>query len=83
MRKLNALEQGMTKDDVIQSMSDYKLAGQGKGFIFVREKEAEPELADIVEFINFTHTEEGWGDSDWGFVYFIDNRLYRTGFSHD
>ena len=83
MRTLDELEKGMSKADVIQHMKDYKLAGQGKGFIFVTEQEAEPQLQDRVEFLNFTHTEEGWGDSDWGFIYFIDNKLYRTGFSHD
>lgn len=73
----------MTKKQVIEYMEKYTLAGQGKGFIFASEEEENPELDNKIEFLNFTHTNEGWGDSDWGYVYFIDGKLYKTGFSPD
>lgn len=73
----------MTKKQVIEYMKNYTLAGQGKGFIFASEQEEKPDLDNKIEFLNFTHTKEGWGDSDWGYVYFIDDKLYKTGFNSD
>ncbi len=82
LRKFNGLEKGDTKEEVLQHMEGYR-SGQGKGFIFARTKRQHPEVANSVENMCFTHTREGWGDSDWGLVYFVDGKLWDTQFSHD
>ncbi len=82
LRRFNGLEKGDTKEEVLQHMEGYRY-GQGKGFIFARTKRRHPEVADRVENMCFTHTREGWGDSDWGIVYFVDGKLWDTQFSHD
>jgi|JI7StandDraft_1071085.scaffolds.fasta_scaffold354857_2 hypothetical protein len=82
LRSFNALEKGDPKEEVLDQMKDFR-CGQGKGFIFVRMEREHPEVADRVENMCFTHTREGWGNSDWGLVYFVDGKLWDTQFSHD
>jgi len=82
LRRFNGLENGDTREEVLQHMEGYRY-GQGKGFIFARTKQQHPDVADRVENVCFTHTREGWGNSDWGLVYFVDGKLWDTQFSHD
>jgi hypothetical protein len=74
---------GDTKEEAIRKMARFRLSGSGRGFVFARLRHRYPALSERVEFLCFTHTREGWGDSDWGLAYFVDGRLIRTQFSHD
>ena len=83
LRSFHALTRGDTKEEVIRHMARFRLSGSGRGFVFARLRDRYPTLSERVEFLCFTHTREGWGDSDWGLAYFVDGRLIDTQFSHD
>ena len=83
LRSFHGLTRGDTKEEVIRHMARFRLSGSGRGFVFARWRDRYPALSERVEFLCFTHTREGWGDSDWGLAYFVDGRLIDTQFSHD
>ncbi|MBK9273713.1 MAG: hypothetical protein IPM49_04130 [Flavobacteriales bacterium] len=83
LRSFQGLAVGDTKEQAIRKMARFRLSGSGRGFVFARLRHRYPALSERVEFLCFTHTREGWGDSDWGLAYFVDGRLIRTQFSHD
>ncbi len=83
LRNFHGLAVGDTKEDAIRKMARFRLSGSGRGFVFARLRDRYPTLSERVEYLCFTHTREGWGDSDWGLAYFVDGRLIDTQFSHD
>ena len=85
LRDFYRIKEGMTESQVDQIMSGYMKGYFGGPPPSLREYEPEfDEQGDIVTgWATYRHTDEGWGDSDWGVVTFENGRVVRTEFLHD
>jgi hypothetical protein len=85
LRDFYRIKEGMTESQVDQIMSGYMKGYFGGPPPSLREYEPEfDEQGKIVtSWVTYRHTDEGWGDSDWGVVTFENGRVVRTEFLHD
>ena len=76
------IKEGMTPAQVEQIMSDY-MEGGGRPLVPGR-KDVFNERGEVVTgTITYRHTNEGWGDSDWGVVTFENSRVVQIEFLPD
>ena len=78
LKDLYRVEQGMTEAQVEQIMGKY-IMGTGWPASPVSEMTKPEELVPPNSVV-YRHTNEGWGDSDWGVVTFEDNRVAQVDF---
>jgi len=78
LRDLYRIEQGMTEAQVEQIMGKY-IQGTGWPASPLGEMTKPEELVPPNSVV-YRHTNEGWGDSDWGVVTFEDNRVSQVEF---
>jgi len=81
LKDLYRIQPGMTLPQVEQIMGQYR---QGSGWPANPNPEAQhPGELTIPDSIIYRHTDEGWGDSDWGVVTFADERVIEVQFLPD
>jgi hypothetical protein len=83
LRDFYSLKEGMTADEVDRTMSGYMKENGG----------GPPQSQNLYEFdergelvtgwVTYRHTNEGWGDSDWGVVAFESGHVVRLEFLPD
>ena len=85
LRDFYRIEEEMTPAQVDQIMADYAdNAGNYGGPAGSHTDYEFNEQGEIVTgSVTYTHTNEGWGDSDWGVVTFEDGRVVQTRFLAD
>jgi hypothetical protein len=85
LRNFYYIKEGMTESQVDQIMSGYMKGYSGGPPPSLREYEPEfDEQGKIVTgWVTYRHTDEGWGDSDWGTVTFEDGYVVQKWFSPD
>ncbi len=76
LRDLYSIDEGMTAAQVEGSMREYMKSDGGNA----RYDQSGQIVAGTV---TFRHTNEGWGDSDWGVVTFEDGRVVQVQFLPD
>jgi hypothetical protein len=76
LRAFYRIEEGMTYRQVEQVMGGY--AGSAGA-----DAEVDEEGYVVAGTISYTHTDEGWGDSDWGLVTFQGGRVVEIEFLPD
>ena len=85
LRDFYRINEGMTESQVDQIMDGYMKGYYGGPPPSLRKHE--PQLDEqgkiITGWVTYRHTDEGWGDSDWGEVTFEDGRVVETRFLHD
>ncbi|NIO72298.1 MAG: hypothetical protein GTN71_25565 [Anaerolineae bacterium] len=75
------IREGMTPAQVEQIMGDYMIGG---GAPLGSPKTELNERGEIVTgTVTYRHTDEGWGNSDWGVVTFEDGRVVKIEFLPD
>ena len=81
LKDFYSIKEGMTAAQVEQIMGDY-MKGGGRPL-----NSPQTEINERGEIVTGTstyrHTNEGWGDSDWGVVTFEDGRVVQTEFLPD
>ena len=79
------IEEGMTPAQVDQIMNGYTGGNYGGPPLSLTDMRYEfNDQGEIVTgWVTYRHTEEGWGDSDWGTVTFEDGRVVRIHVSPD
>jgi len=79
------IKEGMTESQVDQIMREYMKGYYGGPPASLREHESEfNEQGKIITgWVTYRHTDEGWGDSDWGTVTFEDSYVVQKQFSMD
>jgi hypothetical protein len=93
LKDLYRVQEGMTVAQVEQIMGDYMTGGgvplgspgarlDGRIAEARKEPRSDPR-GPVTGTISYRHTNEGWGDSDWGVVTFESGRVVRVWFSHD
>jgi hypothetical protein len=85
LKDLYRVKEGMTAAQVEQIMGEYMTGGGvsvGSPGPRLDGRLAEPG-AQATGTISYRHTNEGWGDSDWGIVTFEDGRVVDVEFSPD
>jgi hypothetical protein len=81
LRDLQRIREGMTPVQVEQIMGPYM---QGGGRSLASPETEVDEGGEILSgTVTYRHTDEGWGDSDWGVVTFEDGRVVSTEFLPD
>ena len=85
LKSLYRIREGMVPAQVDQIMSDYGGGCYGGSAAILKPSGCEfNEQGEIVTgCVTYTHTKEGWGNSDWGTVYFEDGVVVSTEFSPD
>ena len=85
LRDLYRIKEGMTAIQVDQIMGDYMTCGGvPSGSPGIRLDGWLVELgATATGTISYRHTNEGWGDSDWGVVTLRQGRVTETEFLPD
>ncbi len=85
LRDFNWIKEGMTEAQVDRIMDGYMKGYCGGPPPLLREYEPEfDEQGKIITgWVTYRHTDEGWGDSDWGEVTFEDGRVVETRFLPD
>jgi hypothetical protein len=85
LRDLHRIKEGMTAAQVEQIMGDYMTGGGvPSGSPGIRLDGRLTELgATATGTISYRHTNEGWGNSDWGVVTFKDGRVVDVWFDSD
>ncbi|MDY6877103.1 MAG: hypothetical protein SWK90_13005 [Chloroflexota bacterium] len=85
LRDFYRIKEGMTGSQVDQIMSGYMQGYYGGPPPSLREYEPEfDEQGKIVTgWVTYRHTDEGWGNSDWGTVTFEDGYVVQKRFSMD
>jgi hypothetical protein len=85
LRDLNRIKEGMTESQVDQIMGGYMKGYYGGPPPSLREYEPKfDEQGKIVTgWVTYRHTDEGWGDSDWGVVTIENGRVVEVRFLHD
>jgi hypothetical protein len=86
LKDLHRVQEGMTIDEVEQIMGDYM-----GGICYpdhplglpARESVAEAEELALPDRAVYRHTNEGWGDSDWGEIHFEKGRVKEVRFLPD
>jgi len=82
LKDLYRIREGMTPTQVEQIMSDY-MKGDGRPLVPSR-KDVFNERGEVVTGTKtYRHTDEGWGDSDWGVVTFENSRVVQIEFLPD
>jgi len=83
LRDFYRIKEGMMESQVNQIMSGYMKGYYGGPPPSLREYEPEfDEQGKIVTgWVTYRHTDEGWGDSDWGTVTFEDGYVVQKRFS--
>lgn len=76
LRDLYSLEEGMTPGQVEQVMGGYMPCTS-------RDASFDGQDGIWAGSVTYRHTDEGWGNSDWGVVTFEDGRLVETEFLPD
>jgi hypothetical protein len=83
LRDFYSLQEGMTREQVDQTMSSY-MKGVGGGPPNSQGQYVYDEQGEVVTgWVTYRHTNEGWGDSDWGVVTLEDSRVVRLEFLPD
>lgn len=85
LRDLYRIKEGMTPAQVDQIMGDYMTGGAvspGNPGIRLDGRLVE-QGAQATGMICYRHTKEGWGNSDFGEVTFVDGRVVKVHFSPD
>jgi hypothetical protein len=85
LRDLYRIKEGMTAAQVEQTMGDYMTGGgvpAGSPGIRLDGRLIE-QGATATGTISYRHTNEGWGNSDWGVVTFEGGRVVDVWFSPD
>jgi len=85
LKNFYRIEEGMTPAQVDQIMSGYMKGHYGGPPLSLTDIRYEfNDQGEIVTgWATYRHTEEGWGDSDWGRVTFENGRVVRTEFLSD
>jgi hypothetical protein len=78
LRDLSSINEGMTPAQVEQIMAPYMTGGGRPLGSPTIQVDARGEI--LTGTLTYRHTDEGWGDSDWGVVAFVDGRVVRTHF---
>jgi hypothetical protein len=81
LRDLHSIREGMTPIQVEQIMGRYMRSG-GRA-LASPETEVDDGGQILTGTVTYRHTDEGWGDSDWGVVTFQDGRVVETEFLPD
>jgi hypothetical protein len=85
LRDLYRIKKGMTPAQVDQIMADYMIGGavspDNPGIRLDGRLLEQGEQA--TGMISYRHTNEGWGNSDFGEVTFVDGRVVNVHFSPD
>jgi hypothetical protein len=85
LRDLYRIKEGMSAEKVDQIMGDYMTCGAvspGNPGIRLDGRLAK-EGEQATGMISYRHTNEGWGNSDFGEVTFVDGRVVNVHFSPD
>ena len=82
LKDLYSIQEGMTPAQVEQIMSDYRIGG-GSPFPDGPETELNEQGGIVTGGITYLHTDEGWGNSDWGVVIFENGRVVQVEFLPD
>jgi hypothetical protein len=81
LKDLHSIKEGMTPVQVEEIMGHHM---QGGGRPLASPETEVDERGQIATgTVTYRHTNEGWGDSDWGVVTFEDGRVVRTEFLPD
>jgi hypothetical protein len=85
LRRLNRIRQGMTVSQVDRIMSAYQGGYYGGPPPSLRENDPQFDNQGqiVTGWVTYRHTDEGWGNSDWGVVTFEDGRVVRADFQPD
>jgi hypothetical protein len=81
LRDLYSIQKGMTPAQVEQIMGSYMRGGEVPLGSPSTTRNEEGEL--VTGTISYRHTDEGWGNSDWGLVTFGNGRVVEVRFSPD
>jgi hypothetical protein len=81
LRDLHSINEGMTRAQVEGIMGRYIRSG-GRP-LAGPETELDESGQILTGTVTYRHTNEGWGDSDWGVVTFVDGRVVETEFLPD
>lgn len=81
LRDLYSIKEGMTPAQVRRIMGDY-MTGGGRP-IDSPETEFDARGEILTGTVTYRHTNEGWGDSDWGVVTFENGRVVKIDFLPD
>ena len=83
LRDFYRIEEGMTPAQVRESMGAY-MGGSFEGPPGSHDDYVYDELGELVTgSVTYRHTDEGWGNSDWGVVTFEDGHVVQTRFLPD
>jgi hypothetical protein len=83
LRKFYSLQEGMTAEEVDQIMSGYMKANGGGPPQSQDQYEFDEQGEIVTGWVTYRHTNEGWGDSDWGVVTFENGRVVHRRFLPD
>jgi drug/metabolite transporter (DMT)-like permease len=85
LKHFNRIKEGMTASQVDEIMSEYWRGQYGGPPLSLRELDPQfDEQGRIVRGrVTYRHTDEGWGNSDWGVVAYEDGRVVGTEFLAD
>jgi hypothetical protein len=81
LRDLQSIRAGMTSAQVEQIMGRYQKGGGRPLESPATRVDARGEI--LTGTLTYRHTDEAWGNSDWGVVTFEDGRVVHTDFSPD
>jgi hypothetical protein len=75
----------MTESQVDQIMDGYikEYGGGPPPSLRAYEPRFDEQGSIVTGWVTYRHTDEGWGDSDWGEVTFEDRHVVETRFLHD
>jgi hypothetical protein len=85
LRDFYRVKEGMTESQVDQIMDGY-IKGYYGGLppsLRAYEPQFDEQGSIVTGWVTYRHTDEGWGDSDWGEVTFEDGHVVETRFLHD
>jgi hypothetical protein len=82
LKDLYSIQEGMTPAQVEQIMGSYWIGGESP-FPNGPETERNEQGEIVTGGITYLHTDEGWGNSDWGVVIFEHGRVVRVEFLPD
>jgi hypothetical protein len=85
LRGFNRVKEGMTESQVDRIMDGYikEYGGGPPPSLRAYEPQFDEQGRIITGWVTYRHTDEGWGDSDWGEVTFENGRVVEKRFLHD
>lgn len=83
LRDFHTLQEGMTQEQVDQIMSGYMKAHGGGPPQSQNQYEFDEQGGVVTGWVTYRHTNEGWGDSDWGVVTLENGQVVRLEFLPD